>query len=130
LVQGATKGKIDPNLNRDFGGELDRAYDMVVKRVNELGPQYLDAKRFLSDLRDARKALEKGEAQHQAEFMRWVSTGGKTVQDVVDYLISKGLKFAPAGMHDEAAYRAFFSALVAYNVALNAHAEAPAPAKE
>jgi hypothetical protein len=128
LVQGAAKGKVDANTLRDFGGELDRAYEMVLERVNELGPHYLDAKRFLSDLRNARKAIEKGEAQHQAEFMRWVSTGGKTVQDVVDYLISKGLKFAPASLHDEAAYRAFFSALVAYNVALNAHAgDAAAP---
>jgi len=39
---------------------------------------------------------------------------------VVDYMISKGLRFAPATAQDEAAYRAFFSALVAYDVALNA----------
>ena len=53
--------------------------------------------------------------------MKWVSAGGgKSVQDVVDYMISKGLRFAPATTQDDAAYRAFFSAFAAYNVALNA----------
>jgi hypothetical protein len=123
LVQGAAKGKVDANVLRDFGNEIDRTYDSLLKKVNDLGPHYLEAKRFLSDLKDARRALEKGEAQNQLAFMKWISSGGgKSVQDVVDYMISKGLRFAPATMQDEAAYRAFFSALVAYDVALNAQA--------
>jgi hypothetical protein len=121
LVQGAIKGKIDPNIFRDFSNELDRASELLVKKINDVGPNYLEAKRFLSDLQDARKALEKGEAQHQLDYMKWVSAGGgKSVQDVVDYLISKGLRFAPATTQDDAAYRAFFSAFAVYNVALNA----------
>jgi hypothetical protein len=121
LVQGASKGKIDVNIFRDFSNELDRTAELLVKKVNDVGPHYLEAKRFLSDLQDARKALEKGEAQHQIQYMKWVSAGGgKSVQDVVDYLISKGLRFAPATTQDEAAYRAFFSAFVVYDVALNA----------
>src|SRR5262249_8961254 len=85
LVQGALKGNIDANVYRDFGTELDRTYDNLVKRVNDLaGPQYLEAKRFLSELKDARTALGKGEAKRQAEYEKFIK-GGKSVQDVIDF---------------------------------------------
>jgi hypothetical protein len=125
VVQGAVKGKIDPNVFRDFGAELDRTYEGVVKRVNEIaGAQYLETKRFLNEMKDARTALEKGEAQRQLQYQKFVA-GGKSVQDVVDFMISKGLTFAPATAQDEAAYRAFYSALVAFDVALNTQGPAP-----
>ncbi len=130
LVQGAVKGKIDPNVFRDFGAELDRIYDNVVKRVNELaGPQYLETKRFLNDLKDARTALDKGEAQRQWQYQKFVA-GGKSIQDVVDFMITKGLTFAPATAQDEAAYRAFYSAMVAFDVALNSQVPPPGEQKE
>ena len=124
LVKSAVMGKMDVNVFRDFSAELDRTYDDLVKRVNDLpGPQYLEAKRFLSDLKDARTALEKGEAQNQAAYQKAIS-GGKSVQEIAEFMIGKGLRFAPAAAQDEAAYRAFYSALVAFDVALNT--EAPA----
>jgi hypothetical protein len=130
VAQGALKGKIDPNVFRDFGAELDRTYENVVKRVNEIaGPHYLETKRFLNDLKDARTALDKGEAQRQLQYQKFVA-GGKSVQEVVDFMISKGLTFAPATAQDEAAYRAFYSALVAFDVALNTQAPAPIEPKE
>ena len=126
LVQGALKGNIDVNVFRDFGAELDRTYENLVKRVNDLaGPQYLEAKRFLSDLKDARTALEKGEAQRQAQYQKFIA-GGKSVQEVVDFMIGKGWRFAPATDRDEAAYRAFYAAFVVFDVALNTQGPAPA----
>jgi hypothetical protein len=131
LMQGAIKGKVDPNVLRDFSSEVDRLSDSVVKKLNELGPNYLEAKRFASDLKDARLALERGEAPYQAQYMKWASSGtGRTVQDVVDFMISKGLRFAPATGADEAAYRAFYSAFVAFDVALNAQGGAATDTKE
>ena len=44
---------------------------------------------------------------------------GKTVQDLVDYMVQKGLRFAPAVSGDEAAYQALYSALQAYDLAFN-----------
>ncbi|GEM_PF-2190871 len=126
LVQGALKGNIDVNIFRDFGAELDRTYDNLIKRVNDIaGPQYLEAKRFLSDLKDARTALEKGELQRQVQYQKFIA-GGKSIQEVVDFMIGKGLRFAPATGQDEAAYRAFYSALVVFDVALNTQGPAPA----
>lgn len=125
LVKGAVVGKMDPNVFRDFSAELDRASDSLSKRVNDIpGPQYLDAKRFLDDLKNARTALEKGEAQNQAKYQKAIS-GGKSAQEVADFMIREGLRFAPAAGQDEAAYRAFHSALVAFDIALNS--EAPLP---
>lgn len=120
LVQGAEKGNVDPNVLKDFSSELERIYDKLVNNITEVGPHYLEAKRFVNDLREARTALERGQAQHQLAYMKWIRNGNKTMQDVVDYMIANGLRFAPATVYDEAAYRAFFSALVAYDVALNA----------
>lgn len=127
LVQGALTGNIDANVFRDFGTELDRTYDNLVKRVNDVaGPQYLDAKRFLSDLKDARTALGKGEAKRQAEYEKFIK-GGKSVQDVIDFMINKGWHFGPATALDEASYRAFYSAFVVFDVALNTQGSAPTP---
>ena len=130
LMQGALNGNMDANVFRDFGLELDRTYDNLVKRVNDIaGPQYLEAKRFLADLKDARTALGKGEAQRQAEYQKFVK-GGKNVQDVVDFLISKGWQFAPATAQDDAAYRAFYSAFVVFDVALNTQGSGAPPPPE
>jgi hypothetical protein len=131
LVKGALNGKFDPNVYRDYSAAVEKIGDDLAKRVNEIGgQQYLEAKRFVSDLKDAGVALEKGEARNQAQYQKFVA-GGKSVHDVVDFMISKGLRFAPATAQDEAAYRAFHAALVAYDVALNAQgtaADAKAPA--
>jgi hypothetical protein len=130
LVKGALNGKFDPNVYRDFSAGVEKIADDLSKRVNEIpGQQYLDAKRFVSDLQDAGVALEKGEARNQLQYQKFVA-GGKSVQDVVDFMIRKGLRFAPAAAQDEAAYRGFYSALVAYDVALNTQgnaADAKAP---
>lgn len=130
LVAAALKGKLDPNVYRDFGAELDRTYEGVVKRVNEIaGPQYLETKRFLNELKDARLALDKGEALRQVQYQKFVA-GGRSIQEVVDFMISKGLTFAPATAQDEASYRAFYSALVAFDVALNSQGPPPVEPKE
>jgi len=124
LVKGALNGKLDMNVLRDFSAEIEKIGDDLSKRVNEIpGQQYLEAKRFVSDLRDAGVALDKGEARNQLQFQKFVA-GGKSVQDVVDFMIRNGLHFAPAAAQDEAAYRAFHTAFVAYNVALNAQGNA------
>ena len=119
LVKGALNGKFDSNVYRDFKAGVDKIDDDLAKRVKEIGgQQYLEGKRFVSDLRDAGAAVEKGEARNQMQYQKFVA-GGKSVHDVVDFMISKGVRFASAAAQDEAAYRAFHAALIAYDVALN-----------
>lgn len=122
LMNGAKNGKVDANALRDLGNELDRTQTNLVKKVNEVPTiQYLEGKRFIREFNDARIALERGEAKAHFGFQDFVQ-GGKTIQEVVDYLVSRGLKLAPATAADEGSYRAFHSALVAFDVALNTQA--------
>ena len=71
-------------------------------------------------------ALERGEATTQASFQKWAA-GGKNLQQLVDYMIANGLKFTPATIGDEFAYRSAYSGMVALDVALNTLAGSSAP---
>lgn len=123
-VKSASKGKVDVNVLRDLRTELERVRDVLSKKVNDLPTtQYLEAKRFLNDFESARAALERGEALTQANFSKWAGeapVGGRTLQQLVDYMTAGGLKFATATPGDEFAYRAVHSGMAALDVALNA----------
>ena len=66
----------------------------------------------------ARMGIQEGQAPVQVKFQQFVK-GGKTMQELADYMVANGLRFAPAAYHDEAAYRALHSAMVAFDIALN-----------
>ncbi len=119
LVKNAEKGKLDANLLKDMRDQIDKVRDQLFKKVNEIPTtQYLDAKRFLNDFDDARVALERGEAMTQVDFQKW-SGGGKNLQQLVDYMVSGGLRFTTATQGDEFAYRSVYSGMAALDVALN-----------
>jgi len=123
LVKEANKGRLDANVLRDVRGEMDKVREDLVKRVNDTPTsQYLDAKRFLHEFNEATIALERGEVAVQAKFQRFVE-GGKSVQEVTDYMVQHGLRFGPATANDEAAYRAIHSLLASYNIAMNLGSE-------
>ena len=120
LVRNAEKGKVDVNILKDMRTEIDRIREQLSKKVNEIPTtQYLEGKRFLNDFDDARAALERGEAMTQVSFQKW-ATGGKQMQQLVDYMILNGLKFTTATQGDEFAYRAVYSGMAALDVAVNA----------
>jgi hypothetical protein len=103
----------------DLRNMLSSAREKLAKKVNEIPtPDYLEAKRFLNDFDAARIALENGEAVPYLNFQKWIS-GGKTIQEVVDYVLREGLLFASARPEDARAYRAMHGALAAYDAAVN-----------
>jgi hypothetical protein len=119
LVKEANGGRIDNNVIKDVRTEIDRMGEELIKKVNEIPTApYLDAKRFLKDLYESTRAIEQGEASTQTKFQRFVE-GGRSVQEVADYMIKEGLKFGPAAAADEAAYRAVHSSLASYDIAMN-----------
>jgi hypothetical protein len=126
LVRNTDKGKqVDVNILKDMRTELDRLSEQLFNKINEIPPtQYLEAKRFLKDFTDARIALERGEGLAQANFQKW-ATGGKNLQNLVDYMIANGLRFTGATQGDEGAYRSVYSGMVAFDVALNSQAGIP-----
>lgn len=121
LVKGAFKGQgVNADMLKDIRSDMDKLTSDLMKKVNEVPTsQYLDAKRFLQEFHEASVALERGEAENQAKFQRYIE-GGKTVQYVVQYMLENGLRFAAATANDEAAYRAIHSALATYDIAVNA----------
>jgi hypothetical protein len=120
LYRQAMDAKPNNNIVRDLQIQIGDMREQLLKRANEVPtPQYIEAKRFLSDLDDAVIALRDGDAVRNAEFRAFVQ-GGKTIQELVKYVLEKGLTFAPAIAGDEGSYQALHSALVAHNIAVSA----------
>ena len=115
----------------DLQDALAKARKLLLQKVNEIPTtQYIQAKRFLNDFDAAALALsQKNNAIQYFKFQKWVS-GGKTIQEVVDYMAREGLDFAPAVQGDESAYQALNSALQAYNIAFNNQVAAAAGTKD
>lgn len=121
VVRDAAKGNLDPNLFKDLRTEINNTRDQLLKRVNDVpGEQYMQAKRFLSDLESSLQAVQQGEMQVHSNFDSFVAGKSRTVQELVDFLTANGYRFAPGTQGDEASYRALYSALANYDVALNA----------
>src|SRR5262249_22210439 len=81
--------------------------------INDLTPsQYSGASRFLNQMEDALKALQQPDI---ADYLgqKYVAQG-KTVGDLLEYMMRKGLSFAPAVNGDEGAYQALHNYLVGF----------------
>ncbi len=125
LVKNADQSKIDVNVVREMRNEIDKMQDQLQKKISDIPPtQMVEAKRFLRDMDSARQALERGEAMTQVNFQKW-SSGGKTLQQLADYMVNGGLVFAPSSPGDEFAYRAVYSGLVALDVGFTAQSPTP-----
>jgi hypothetical protein len=119
LVAGALQGKVDHQLLDDLNSRMEDIKSRLAKMINELpANSYLDGDRFLTEFQMARLGVQEGQAPVQVKFQQFVK-GGKTMQEVADYMVANGLKFASAAYHDDAAYRALHSAMVAFDIALN-----------
>src|SRR5262249_55203222 len=80
--------------------------------IRDLTPnQYGEARRFLSDFEDALALLRQPNA---SDFFGQKAPKGKTVADLVQQLLGKGVRFAPATAGDESAYIAIHRALAVY----------------
>src|SRR5262249_45836004 len=100
-------------------GKIDDIRDRLTKNVNTIPTQqYMEAKRFLNDYDESLRALRDGDAAAYSQFVAFAGEGKRTVQDLVDYMARKGLRFAPSISGDEAAYQAVHNALVGWSVAL------------
>jgi len=122
------KGMVDPNVLKELRTKIDKAREELGNRINDIPTsEYLNGKRFLNDLDQARIALERGEAKHQLEYMKWARTSPRSPQDLADYLTSRGLKIAASTLTDEAGYRAAHSALAALDIQMNTQFAAAEP---
>ncbi len=114
-ISEAAQKMLDPKVFRDLKTEADKLNDIVIKKLgkNELdGASYLESKRFIKALQDALSVLRRTDAYR---YINGDNTAtGRNVQELVSNMEQRGLRFAPASPGGEAAYRAVYSAMVAY----------------
>src|SRR5262249_30623507 len=115
LYKAAKNGEKIGGVLSDVRKILDRMGEDLLTRVNETpGPQYIDAKEFLQEVRQACRALENGEMANYNKLQEFIKDGGskgRSVQDVAKWMVANGLWFAPGSVNDEAAYRSIHSAM-------------------
>jgi len=102
-----------PDVLRDIRSDartIGRTLDEVAGDLAP--PQYFEARRFVKQLGDAVAALADPKAVNY--FNGTWQARGKTVPDLVGQMTRNGLQFAAAADGDEAAYRAVYEALRAY----------------
>lgn len=110
LVKQARDGDVDLDNVDEAAAMLDKAQDQLRGQVSRLSaPQYIEAKRYLNDLKAAFKVL--GQPDASSYFKGDYAAKGKTVAELVQHMTKKGLKFAPAAPADKAAYLALHRAL-------------------
>jgi hypothetical protein len=114
LVKEAEFGnRVDAGTVRAMMDDVDRLQRALARNVGELAPsQYIEARRFLSDLDAALRTLQRPDAV--SYFNRKYAARGKTVPDLVNYMKEQGLQFAPAVNGDQGAYLALYRALSGY----------------
>ena len=122
LAQNAINKKDpDPNAIRDLRGQIDKAQNQLLKKANDFDtPDYTAARRFLSELEGAVRAISSRDAAAQVQFQQMVTNKDiRNLADLVKAMVARGWRFGPALPSDEPQYRALYSALVAYDVSLN-----------
>jgi hypothetical protein len=129
LFRQAANAQIDADTLRDLRADIDKIRKKLVDSANEIRQvPYMEAKRFLNDFDDALTALENGDATAYFDFQSKFAGGGKTVEDLIQYMAKTGMRFAPATNGDENAYQALHDALVAYSMGYeNLAADTPRP---
>jgi hypothetical protein len=114
LYQQSINAKIDKNTLKDLRTGLQHLRESLNKNINQVPMQgYTEGLRFLNSFDAAVLALERGDAPLNLDFQQKFAKGGKTVQELVDYMKRNGLQFTPASPGEERAYTAVQAALAA-----------------
>jgi hypothetical protein len=95
--------------------DVRRLRSKVSAHIDDLTPsQSIEANRFLNQLSDAVTGLAQPDVA--SYFSDKFAAKGMTVPELVQFMATKGLKFAPATGGDEAAYSALYNYLLAYSL--------------
>ena len=118
---------ISPQVQTDLmaaADDLHTAFETAKPRLLEesIGDgvrvqQYLDAKHFVQETRHGVYRLVA--ARRLADVMPVDSFTGQTVDELMSYMARQGLRFAPAGPGDGAAYEMVFRQMAEYYIGLH-----------
>jgi len=107
------KNQVDAGTIRDMMDDVAKLRAKISANINDLTPsQYSTASRFLKQMDDAFKALQQPDV---GDYLgQKYMAQGKNVGDLLDFMMRKGLSFAPAVNGDEGAYQALHNYLVGF----------------
>jgi hypothetical protein len=107
---------LQPETLQDMENALGKLNGRLADNIKNMStPRHVESKRYLGELQEALKLLEKPHAGNY--FNGKFSARGKTVAELIHHMSKQGLRFAPAVSGDEAAYENLHRALVVYDVA-------------
>jgi hypothetical protein len=111
----AINGTLDSAMYLRLTKQTDKLADEASKKWNkeeiDTG-SYLDAKHFLESLRSSLSALRSPDAAKY--FNNTYAARGDNVGELVRYMTSQGLRFAPASVGAEGAYFGLYDSFVVY----------------
>lgn len=115
-VRQALGGRVDAGVLRDMNNALASMRAKLSNSIRELTPnQYIEASRFLSQFQAAADLLSRPNAGDY--FARGFAGKAMSVGELVKYLASHGMTFAPAVAGDEGAYMSLYQNLVQFYAA-------------
>jgi hypothetical protein len=119
VYEQAVAGRVDPGALETMAGAVRRLQERLTENIRDLTPnQYSDGRRFLGDFEDALSLLRQPNA---GDYFGQKAPKARNIADLVQQMLGRGLRFAPATVGDESAYVAAHRALSVY--ASNASAQ-------
>jgi hypothetical protein len=113
----AIRNRVDPGTLDAMTAAIKHLQDQLTGNIKDLTPRdYAEARRFLSNFDDALTLLRK---PNSGDYFSNKAVKGKTIGELVQHMLNKGLRFAPALPGDEPAYTAVHRGLVVYASTLN-----------
>ncbi len=120
-VKQAEGGAVNPKTLNDLIASVDKLSGELKANAANIEPnQYIRAKRYLNDLNASLTTLQQPNASNY--FSKQWTAQGNTVSELVMYMTTQGLKFAPAAPGEEAAYNMLQRMLADYQLGCAAHA--------
>jgi hypothetical protein len=119
-VKQAESGAVNPKTLNDLIAAVNKlSAELKDNAANTEPNQYIRAKRYLNDLNASLNTLQQPNASNY--FSKQWTAQGNTVSELVAYMTSQGLKFAPAAPGEEAAYNMLQRMLADYQRSCMAH---------
>jgi hypothetical protein len=120
-------GRVETGTFQQMQKTVEKFHYQLSAQIKDLTPsQYGEAKHFLRHLDDSLKLLRRPDAE---TFFAPLAVDGKTIEELVNHVLRKGWRFAPAVPGDESAYLALYRTMAAYDLALGNAQASSAPKK-
>ena len=86
-------GRVDTGTLKAMANSIERLRRELTSNISLSANQFVDANRFLAELQDGLKALGRPDADRLLTGK--YAAQGRTVAELIEYMIAQGLTFAP-----------------------------------